>query len=337
MRRARLKGEPEAKVSYYHCVSRIVDKRFVLEAREKEVFVRIMRGYESYCGVRIITFCVMSNHFHILLEVPRRPPRELLPTDAELVERLRKARCSFGAATLGQRLAILRAKGGNEEAEELRERFFSTMWDLSYFMRVLKQRFSQWYNGTHQRKGTLWEERFRSVLVEENIALRVVACYIDLNPVRAGVVNDPMNYRWCGYAEAVAGLKQSREAIAAAMTEFRSGSSLIGKSLAAYRCHLFEAGGLSTIDQASGKKRLGFPAGQAESVRRAGGRLGLGEALGLRIRHFTEGMVLGSREFVESHFQRYRKHLGARRLNGARPIESIPAFGLHSFLGGWIP
>jgi hypothetical protein len=85
-------------VAYYHCVSRIVDRRFVLEAREREIFVRLMRGYESYCGVRIITFCVMSNHFHILLEVPRRPPVELLPTDAELVERLRKARCSFGAA-----------------------------------------------------------------------------------------------------------------------------------------------------------------------------------------------------------------------------------------------
>ena len=48
-------------MAYYHCVSRIVDRRFVLEATEKEMFVRIMRGYEVYCGVRIITFCVMSN------------------------------------------------------------------------------------------------------------------------------------------------------------------------------------------------------------------------------------------------------------------------------------
>ena len=104
MRRARLKGEPEAQVAYYHCVSRIVDRRFVLEAREKEIFVRLMRGYELYCGVRIITFCVMSNHFHILLEVPRRPPNERLPTYAELVERIRKAQSSFGASTLAQRL-----------------------------------------------------------------------------------------------------------------------------------------------------------------------------------------------------------------------------------------
>ena len=90
MRRARIKGEPEAEVAYYHCVSRIVDRRFVLEATEKEIFVRMMRGYEAYCGVRVITFCVMSNHVHILLEVPRRPSNELLPKncngDRQLVE-----------------------------------------------------------------------------------------------------------------------------------------------------------------------------------------------------------------------------------------------------------
>ena len=330
MRRARLKGEPEAEVAYYHCVSRIVDRRFVLEAREKETFVRMMRGYESYCGVRIITFCVMSNHFHILLEVPRRPPLELLPTDAELVARLRMAQCSFGSSTLAQRLEMLRTAGDHQRAEELRERFFSTMWDVSYFMRVLKQRFSQWYNGTHDRKGTLWEERFRSVLVEAGVALRMVACYIDLNPVRAGLVDDPKEYRWCGYAEAVAGVKESRESIAFAMVGFATRSCSIGKRLAAYRYQLFEAGGISTGNEAAGKKRRGFSARQIESVRLARGGLRVGEALRCKIRHFTEGLVLGSIEFVECHFQRYRNHFGAYRSTGARPIECLAAFDLHS-------
>ena len=332
MRRARIKGEPEAEVAYYHCISRIVDRRFVLEAREKEIFVRMMRGYEAYCGVRIITFCVMSNHFHILLEVPRRPSNELLPTDAELTERLRKAQCSFGASTLAQRLEMLRACGDHQRAEELRERFFSTMWDVSYFMRVLKQRFSQWYNRAHDRKGTLWEERFRSVLVEPDLALRVVACYIDLNPVRAGLVNDPKEYRWCGYAEAVAGVKESLEAISFVMVGFTTSSSSISKRLAAYRCQLFEAGGISTRgNEASGRERRGFSAGQVESVRLAGGNLGVGETLRCRIRHFTEGLVLGSVEFVEGCFQRYRHRFSAYRSSGARPIESMAAVNLHSF------
>ena len=150
-----------------------------------------MRGYETYCGVQIITFCVMSNHFHVLLSVPRRPSADLLPSDAELVERLRAADCSYGAQTLAQQLENLRTSLRHQDAETLRERFLSTMWDVSYFMRVLKQRFSQWCNGRHNRKGTLWEERFRSVLVEAGSTLRTVALYIDLNPVRAGMVNDP--------------------------------------------------------------------------------------------------------------------------------------------------
>ena len=331
MRRARIKGEPGVAVAYYHCVSRIVDRRLVLEAREKEIFVRIMRGYEVYCGVRIITFCVMSNHFHILLEVPQRPPKELLPTDEELTDRLRKAQCSFGASNLEQRLAMLRASGDEQRAEELRERFFSTMWDVSYFMRVLKQRFSQWYNGANDRKDTLWEERFRSVVVEPDVALQVVASYIDLNPVRAGLVDDPKEYRWCGYAEAVSGVNESREAIALVMVGFTPSSSSIGERFSAYRCQLFEVGGISTANQASREKRRGFSAGQIESVRAVGGRLGVGEALRCRIRRFTEGLVLGSVDFVEGYFQRYRHRFSAYRSWGARPIECMAAADLHSF------
>ncbi len=65
---------------------------------------------------------------------------------------------------------------------------------------------------------TLWEDRFRSVLVErKGQALRAMAAYIDLNPVRAKICDDPKDYRWCGYAEAVAGGKEAREAVASPM------------------------------------------------------------------------------------------------------------------------
>ena len=66
------------------------------------------------------------------------------------------------------------------------------MWDVSAFMKLLKQRFTQWFNRRHRRKGTLWEERFKSVLVEgSHQVLATMAAYIDLNPVRARLVEDP--------------------------------------------------------------------------------------------------------------------------------------------------
>ena len=180
MRRARFKAEASVQVAHYHCVSRVIDRNFVLGELEKETFVKLMRRYETYCGVRVLSFCIMTNHFHILLEVPKRPAPENLPTDHELVERLRLAECSYGAETLAQQLAALRRASRVTEAEALRERFFAHMWDVSFFMRLLKQRFSQWFNTNHSRKGTLWEERFRSVLVEGGDALRTVSLYVDL-------------------------------------------------------------------------------------------------------------------------------------------------------------
>ena len=82
----------------------------------------------------------------------------------------------------------------------MREQFTDRMWDLGKFMKTLKQRFTTWYNKCNGRKGTLWEDRFKSVLVEDGDALRTMSSYIDLNPVRAGIVDDPKEYRWCGYA-----------------------------------------------------------------------------------------------------------------------------------------
>lgn len=60
----------------------------------------------------------------------------------------------------------------------------------------------------------LWEERFKSVLVGGTPgALTAVAAYIDLNAVRAGIVGDPKDYRFCGYGEAMGGSKQARDGL----------------------------------------------------------------------------------------------------------------------------
>ncbi|WP_205618985.1 transposase, partial [Rubritalea marina] len=64
----------ELRPAIYHCVSRVVDRQFLFGDREKSKFVEIMRLYEEFCGVRVLSFCIMSNHFHILVEVPPRPP-----------------------------------------------------------------------------------------------------------------------------------------------------------------------------------------------------------------------------------------------------------------------
>lgn len=70
---------------------------------------------------------------------------------------------------------------------------------LSTLMRNLGQRYVQYVNRTYGRTGTLWEGRYRSCIAES--AHYVLACYryIELNPVRAGLVDGPGNYLWSSY------------------------------------------------------------------------------------------------------------------------------------------
>ncbi|MDF1753979.1 MAG: hypothetical protein P1U89_14445 [Verrucomicrobiales bacterium] len=79
---------------------------------------------------------------------------------------------------------------------------------------LTKQRFSQWYNLRNDRRGTLWEERYKSVLVEgSQEALMTMAAYIDLNPVRAGIVKRAEDYRWTGYGAAAGGDADARKGL----------------------------------------------------------------------------------------------------------------------------
>ncbi len=62
----------------------------------------------------------------------------------------------------------------------------------------------------NERTGTLREGRYKSVSVQDEAnALRTMATYIDLNPVRAGLTDDPGSYRWSGCAEAMTGDPQT--------------------------------------------------------------------------------------------------------------------------------
>jgi hypothetical protein len=308
----------------------VVDRGKVLGMVEKEQFIRYMRLYERLFGLRVLTHCVMDNHFHILVEVPQRP--KTLPDNDHLIELVRATLGDAPANGLANWFAHW-GKSGNETAIEAeRERWFRQMWNLASFMKVLKQRFSQWYNGSrpNRRTGTLWEDRYRSVLVEDGLALRAMAAYIDLNPVRAGIVSDPKDYRWSGYGEAcagqvaaAAGLRWIAEQSRADPTENReSRKSPITDALDWYRQQLYGRGE-EVRDEEGTTVRRGFSAEEIQAVREAGGRVPLAIYLWLRVRYFTDGAVLGSKAFVESIFQSHRDRFSEKRKTGSRRLQRL--------------
>ncbi len=66
-------------------------------------------------------------------------------------------------------------------------------------MKSLGQRYVQYVNRQYRRSGTLWEGRYRSCLVQEDDYLLSCYRYIEMNPVRAGMVEHPADYRWSSY------------------------------------------------------------------------------------------------------------------------------------------
>ncbi len=121
-------------------------------------------------------------------------------SDAELLKRLRaihnEAQVDEVATELQEVRKLIRKGLADESyATAIHARFTYRMHDLSQFMKTFTQRYTQWHNRTHRRTGRLWEDRFKSVIVEDGAACRTMAAYIDLNPVRAGMVKDPAEYR----------------------------------------------------------------------------------------------------------------------------------------------
>ncbi len=302
---------------------------------EKEVFLTIMRRLERFSGVRVLTYAVMANHFHVLVRVPDRARfLEQFHGDdgeAKLLQHLGLLYSDEFLAALRAELADLRKNEMAEEAEELLERFRLRLCNLPLFVKELKERFSKWFNKMHDRKGTLWMERFKSVLVEDGEALRTMACYIDLNAVRGGLVKDSKDYRWCGYAEAVAGSELAQAGLCDLMgreLEFWSNpfaDALDGPENAGslYRSWLFEHG-------VETESRRGVSKEDREVVRKRAGGLTRGELLACKVRYFSDGVAIGSKTFVDRVFAESRSNFSSGRESGARKIKEATGLGLFS-------
>ena len=165
MSRPRVLAPPHLPIAHYHCISRVVDRQFIFGPEEKNLFLSLMEEYSQFCGVRVISYCVMGNHFHLTVEVPK-PPENLTGHDW-LLERLDVLTVTYPVASdTRKKITKFLAEGAFDQLQELVDGYKALMWDLSSFMKMLKQRFTMRYNKAHERKGTLWESRFKSTLIE---------------------------------------------------------------------------------------------------------------------------------------------------------------------------
>jgi putative transposase len=221
MRMARIKIR--GRTAVYHCISRIVGGQRLLDDLGKEKLRQYIGQQAQFCGIQVLTYCVMSNHLHLLVE---------------------------------------------------------------------------------DQPGPLSE----------------VAAYIDLNPVRAGLVSDPKDYRWSGYGEAMGGSAQARAGLC--LVEHRKNWK---EAAASYRKLLY----LKAAQPGHSDKRALDPQAIRKVIEK-GGEVSKAQALRLRIRYFTDGVALGSEAFVQEVFTQFRDRFGPKRRSGPRKLSGLPFASLRT-------
>ncbi len=324
----------------YHVMSRTAGGDYLFGDQEKEAFLRIMWRMARFSGIKILTYCLMDNHFHLLIRVPsrvkfnakfeayeshgrpdERPSQTKLQGEERLIDHLRTLYSKAYISQLRAELAHMRANGMERYADEQLTKYKERFCNLEKFVKELKERYSRWYNKTHGRRGALWMGRYKSVLVESTnklaehetgedfTALHAIAAYIDLNPVRAGVVSDPKDYRWCGYAAALAGSKRCRYGLCEVM---RVAQTSWHKNAHRYRLWLIEDAAVTDENAKS----------QLENERAREGKISPAELLRHKIKYFTDGVAIGGKAFINNQFRTHRKKFGKKRKQGAKAITS---------------
>ncbi|MGA0332428.1 MAG: transposase, partial [Kiritimatiellia bacterium] len=327
---------------FVHVTSRTRGQEFLLGDQEKRSFLLRMRQWSEFSGIGVLTHCLMSNHFHMLLWVPEISS----VSHEEIVSRLRGVWPEEKVEAWLETYAGVSA----EKQKAMDQVLIDRMGNLPAFMRVLKQSFSNWYNHRNDCRGTFWEGRYRSVVVEHNpLALMSVAAYIDLNPVRAAMVSDPMDYIWSGYGSACGGNQASQKGLeflqkacrdispSAYLFYKKSHQTDTGPSkdssdwrsvVKSYRIWLYSKGEETT--QTAGplsKKplRKGIDPAKVYLEYLRNGNVPEARFLLQRWRCFSRGVGIGSPAFLEGLFRQYRTCFGPKRLKAGNACRiSVP-------------
>lgn len=273
--------------AFYHIISRTVGREYFLGEREKDVLTELIKSYSKLFFVKVIGFCIMDNHFHLLIKMENGDSF----SDDEIITRLSEFYNRDGWQ-FKDRIQYYRKKLG----------------DLSEYVKAIKNSFSRWYNKKNNRTGYFWGDRFKSVLVQEGSALLNMLIYIDLNPIRAGIVERPEDYRWSGigYRVGMGG------------NDFLSFEGLFEgaqNALKKYMKTLYMAGVYKNVYEADKENEFSKFSNQSMFMK--------------RIRYFTDGLVIGSKGFIKEIYAKFsgivikKKEQKAHKTNFSDQIYSL--------------
>jgi REP element-mobilizing transposase RayT len=282
----------------YHVMSRTALDGFPLDDIENDFMVDLIRRYSTLYFVEILGFCLMGNHFHLLV----RMFPEFKFTDEDIKKRY--------ANFYGEEEAF-----ADGRILYWREKLSS----LSEFMREIKVGFTRYYNRRHNRRGYFWGDRFKSVIVENGETLINCLAYIDLNPLRAGLVERPEQYRWnsLGY-HMQTGNKDNFLSFDFGLKEF--GVLDAEERLKRYRRYVYEAGSVNRLE----KLVAGVIDNSVlEKERKNDFELKRIQRFRYRTRYFTDSGIIGTKEFVSANYGRFKHLFMSKKDKIPKPVAGL--------------
>ena len=276
-----VKGES----AVYHVMTRTALDGYVLGDVEKEYLFQLIKKLSSVYFTELLGYVIMGNHWHGLVRMHQGK--------------------EYSDEEVQRRFLLYYGQGTQKELSKGQIPSLRAKWEnLSEFIKDIKQQFSRFYNKRHNRRGFFWAERFKSLIVDNGETLINCLAYIDLNPVRAGLVEKPEDYRWCSLAHHLqTNNKDNLLSLDFGLHEFGVKSS--AQRLAHYRAYVHEKGGLS-----KGRENKTLPVGQKDRFR-------------CRSRYFIDSGIIGSKEFVNRIYQKFKGIFNTPNEKQPRPISGL--------------
>ena len=190
---------------------------------------------------------------------------------------------------------------------------------LSEFVREIKVGFARYFNKRHHRRGYFWGDRFKSVIVDKGETLINCLAYIDLNPLRAGIVSRPEEYRWNSLGYHVQ--TKNRDNFLSTdfgLKEFNVKSEK--ERVRRYRRYVYEAG---AVDRPEKGKTKVIGDRILEKERKREFELSRNDRFRYRTRYFTDSGIIGSKEFVAANYQRFKHLFFSKHEKKPKPVKGL--------------
>ncbi|MGM0611318.1 MAG: transposase [Thermodesulfobacteriota bacterium] len=289
----------------YHIISRTALQGLPIKDRDNEYLLNLIYKLSKFYFVDVLGFALMGNHFHLVVRM--YPESDV--TDQEIKRRLEKY--------YGDNLKV-----GEVHIADYRKR----LTDLGAYVKDIKQGFTRYFNKKYNRRGFFWDGRFKSMIVQDGKSLVNLLAYVDLNPVRAGIVKKPEDYRWCSLGYHV----QTRNrhdllSVDFGLKEWNEFDQI--EIVRKYRRFVYETGAVDTGKGGTIDARL------LEKERERDFHLGRADMFRYRSRYFIDAGVIGGKSFVRDTFDRFKHLLGSKderrftRLGGVDGVYSMKRLG----------